>query len=111
MQVKKLVTNGEGEFDEEEVLQTWPKALGLQERAVKRTLTDLAGKRKNDMLVQAVAALRTRQFEDVVGALNNVIACSKVKALCKWTLSLCTLTRSWQLRACPCCRGCRSLLL
>ncbi|KAK9806692.1 hypothetical protein WJX73_008929 [Symbiochloris irregularis] len=76
-EVKKLVTNGEGEFDEEEVLQTWPKALGLQDKAVTRTITELTGKRKSDMLVQAVANLRTRNFQDCVRALNNVIACSK----------------------------------
>ena len=76
-----MLTNGTGEFNEEEVKHQWPQALGLTERAVMRTMMELASKRKNDMLVQSVAYLRTKKFEDCVKSLNNVIACSKVRGL------------------------------
>lgn len=77
-QVKELLINGEGDFEEEEVRHQWPRALGLRERDVDRVLLQLAGKRKNDMLVQAIAHLRTKRLADCVKSLNNVVACSKV---------------------------------
>lgn len=78
VQIKGLLTNGTGVFDEEQVKHAWPQALGLSDKTVGRTMTELAGKRKNDMLVQGVAALRTKRFDDTVKALNNVMACNKV---------------------------------
>ena len=78
LQVKELLTNGTGNLDEEAVRHTWPQALGLSDQRVARTILELAGKRKNDMLVQAVAHLRTKRFEDCIAALNNVISCNKV---------------------------------
>ena len=96
-QVKKLLTNGTGEFDEEAVRHQWPQALSLTPASVQRVVAGETSKRKRDMLVQGVANLRRKEFDKCVQALNNLVACTKVGAqgFCATVFGLCIICGAW----------------
>lgn len=75
-----MLSSGTGEFDEERILRGLPELLSLPERRVKGVISGQASDRKRDVLVQAVSMLRQRKLNEVVKCLNNLLACSKVRA-------------------------------
>lgn len=74
-----MLANGTGEFDEERMLQQLPKELRLPEKKVKRAVEDQAKDKKRTTLVQAISYYRQRKMDDTVKALNNLVACNKVR--------------------------------
>ena len=81
MQIQQRLGDGTGNFDEERLLHQLPKDLALSEQKVKRAIEDQAKDRKRTTLVQAVSYLRQKKMADTVKALNNLVACNKVRLL------------------------------
>lgn len=79
LQVQAVLSDGTGNFDEERLLQQLPKDLHLPETKVRKAVEEQAKDRKRTTLVQAVSYLRQRKMEDTVKALNNMVACNKVR--------------------------------
>lgn len=77
-QIKSVLANGTGVFDEERFLHQLPKELSLPEKKVKRSIEDQAKDKKRTTLVQAVSYYRQKKMDDTVKALNNMVACNKV---------------------------------
>ncbi len=79
MQVQERLSDGTGDFDEERMLQKLPKQLGLNDSQVKQAIEGLASTRKQNVLVQGIAHLRSRKLPEVIKDLNNLLACNKVR--------------------------------
>lgn len=77
--MKDTLLNGTGEFDEERLLHQLPKELSLPENKVRRSVEEQAKDRKRNTLVQAVSYYRQRKMDDTIKALNNLVACNKVR--------------------------------
>ena len=78
MQLQAKLSEGTGDFDQERMLQKLPKQLGLSEWQVKTAVEGLAASRKQNVLVQGIAHLRSRKLPEVIKDLNNLLACNKV---------------------------------
>ncbi|QDZ24024.1 chloroplast envelope inner membrane translocon protein TIC110 [Chloropicon primus] len=76
-EVEKMLSNGQGVFDAEEVLVSIPNELGLDQKTAKR-FVDASVKGKLRLLfVQAISFLRQGNASELTSTMNNVIACSK----------------------------------
>ena len=71
LQVKKLLTNGTGDFDDELIRHKWPQELGISEQRVLKVILAQVQDRRRDMLVQAVSSLRQKKLDDTVKGLNT----------------------------------------
>lgn len=79
LQVQSVLSDGTGNFDEQRLLQQLPKDLHLTEKKAQKAVEEQAKDRKRTTLVQAVSYLRQRKLDDTVKALNNLVACNKVR--------------------------------
>ena len=76
-EVEKMLSNGQGVFDPQEVLVDIPKELGLEEKTARR-FVDASVKGKLRLLfVQAISFLRQGNAAELTSTMNNVIACHK----------------------------------
>lgn len=75
--VEKSLSDGTGEFDREEVYKKLPADLGLDPQKMVKEVTTLAKERLRGNLVSAAALLRQKKSKEVVGVLNNLLACDK----------------------------------
>eukprot|EP00246_Nothoceros_aenigmaticus_P015866 TRINITY_DN6866_c0_g1_i2.p1 TRINITY_DN6866_c0_g1~~TRINITY_DN6866_c0_g1_i2.p1 ORF type:complete len:552 (-),score=138.22 TRINITY_DN6866_c0_g1_i2:271-1926(-) len=73
--VEGIFSSGKGEFDEVDVYERIPSALGLDLGMAKKLVQDLAKERLSNSLVQAIALLRQKFPAGVVSSLNNLLAC------------------------------------
>merc|ERR1711904_70506 len=76
-EVEKMLSNGQGVFDPQEVLVSIPDELGLDQKTAKR-FVDASVKGKLRLLfVQAISFLRQGNASELTSTVNNVIACHK----------------------------------
>uniref|UniRef100_A0A0D9XKZ3 Uncharacterized protein n=1 Tax=Leersia perrieri TaxID=77586 RepID=A0A0D9XKZ3_9ORYZ len=73
--VEEIFSSGTGEFDEEEVYVKIPADLIINAEKAKSIVKDIAKVRLDNSLVQAVALLRQKKKDEVVSALNDLLAC------------------------------------
>eukprot|EP00213_Chloropicon_mariensis_P007055 CAMPEP_0197476304 /NCGR_PEP_ID=MMETSP1309-20131121/7614_1 /TAXON_ID=464262 /ORGANISM="Genus nov. species nov., Strain RCC998" /LENGTH=1060 /DNA_ID=CAMNT_0043016527 /DNA_START=245 /DNA_END=3427 /DNA_ORIENTATION=+ len=74
-EVEKMLSNGQGIFDRNEVLVDIPKELGIEEKTAKK-FVDASVKGKLRLLfVQAISFLRQGNGAELTSTVNNVIAC------------------------------------
>lgn len=75
--VENALSDGSGDFDREEIYERLPADLGLDPKKMAKEVADLAKERLRGNLVSAAALLRQKKSKEVVGVLNNLLACDR----------------------------------
>ncbi|KAK3247525.1 hypothetical protein CYMTET_42978 [Cymbomonas tetramitiformis] len=76
-EVEKLLTAGTGNFDANEMLVEVPELLCLDKEKAATEVEQIAKERKKDALVSGVAMLRSKDVDETLKCINNLIACNK----------------------------------
>jgi hypothetical protein len=76
-EVEKMLSNGQGLFDREEVLVSIPKELGIEEKTAKGFVDSSVKGKLRLLFVQGISFLRQGNVGELLSTVNNVIACHK----------------------------------
>mmetsp|Transcript_6027 Transcript_6027/g.21599 ORF Transcript_6027/g.21599 Transcript_6027/m.21599 type:complete len:1048 (-) Transcript_6027:701-3844(-) len=76
-EVEKMLSNGQGVFEQQEVLESIPDELGLDRKTAKRFVDSSVKGKLRLLFVQAISFLRQGNASELTSTMNNVIACHK----------------------------------
>jgi len=74
-ELEQMLSNGQGNFNREEVMESIPDELGLERKAAARFVESSVKGRMRLLFVQAISFLRQRNVEEMMTNINNVLAC------------------------------------
>lgn len=74
-EVERMLTNGTGVFNKEEMINEIPKMLILDEKKVQPMVLDIAKKQKRDSLVSSIAQIRQKDADASYRSIKNMLAC------------------------------------
>merc|ERR1712070_668245 len=76
-EAEKMLSNGQGVFEQQEVLESIPDELGLDRKTAKRFVDSSVKGKLRLLFVQAISFLRQGNASELTSTMNNVIACHK----------------------------------